>query len=237
MKKSVTAMLVLAVLALAILFFNSANLTGLQVLDLPAPPSPPGAFEDQQQQAQQQQQDDDNNDRFERDLDEYVEDLSEIIARVSQLEQKSRAIDTLPTLESRIVTLESRSDVTTATDSRYEGLEGRVRTLEVDVQNLKNRPEVQAAFFDQLNQLEGTAKRNAILSISLSIFLLLIVGGLVGMTIIGKQKEHEENKQLIRQYLHTYTQQGYTIDTLKMHLRACGWKDDIINDTVQELRR
>lgn len=301
MKKSVAVIFVLTVVALFFVLVNGYNtITGLQVLDLPAPPAPPGMEQEEQDQGpicgndilegrEQCEADSDcgigefcNNscqceleeeeavcgdgildfeeecevnadcgageycsdsctclEEVEEEPEPIVEyaapaaDTSGLEARIDTLEQM---VSALSSIRQRLDTVEQQGQMAAEVGSRIDGLESRMQKLEVDVQNLKNKPDVQAAFFDDIADLEQASKTNAMLSISLSVFVLLIIILLVAMTVYGRHQENVENKKLVAAYLENYTQAGYSLDTLRMHLRASGWKDKFIDEAIKHMR-
>lgn len=269
MKKSVTVILVLTTIAFVLVLFNGyGTITGMQALDLPAPPAPPG-MEQQQEEPEAEEPvavcGDGSLDEFEEcESDDHCgfgemcvactcipeptdeagefadvdvpegEELEDVVGRLDAIEEMLGALDLLPAWEERLNNVEAQAAMAANMGSRIDGLESRIEKLEVDVRNLKNKPDVQAAFFDQVTELKNVSKRNAMLSISLSVFVLLIVILLVAAAVMGRMHERKENKELIRHYLENYSKAGYSMDTLRMHLRASGWPDKIIDEAAQE---
>ncbi len=232
MKKSVAVIFVFAVIALFLVASNGLNsLTGWQILDLPEPPPVPGMGSDQvlpsptitpvpvatpvptTETA---------------NLPTGT-DMAAILARLDAIEKL------LPGWEQRLNNIEAQVAIASNIVSRLDAMQSQIDALNIDMSNLKNRPSVEAPFFDQLSELQGTVKRNTILSILLSVIALAIVIAMIGAAIVNHKKDMVENKRLIKNYLINYQKAGYKLETLRMHLRACGWKDDFVNDAVREL--
>ncbi|MBW3016728.1 hypothetical protein KY309_03910 [Candidatus Woesearchaeota archaeon] len=262
MKKSVTVILLLAIIALILAMSNGyQTLTGMQgvdLLDLPAPPAPPGMGEEQPaQQAPPPAPSPPVEYDYEYEEPEYQapvyvpeptyeaeeylgiefpegEDLAAVVARLDAVEMKLAALDLLPAWEQRLNSLESQAAIASNVVARVDAMQSQLDALKVDVANLKQRPAVEAPTFDFSSLIDGV-RRNVILSISFSVFALFIIAGLIFAVIINRRNVMIENKNLLRQYLVNYQKAGYPLETLRMHLRACGWKDDMINDVVKEL--
>ncbi len=246
MKKSVAAIVLLAVIAMILLVSNGYNsYTGLQVIDLPAPPAPPGMEADQLPPAPVQappgafppaEAPEETTDA--EDILSEAREGAAVAERVQAIEQKLKAVDLLPAWEKRLNNVEARVGVASNVPERVDALQSQVDALRVDVDNLKvqaGKPYVEApAFFDELQNL---GKKNTVLSITLFIIVMFIVITLITMTIIQRRKEDANNRQLIRQYLANYQKAGYKSDTLRMHLKACGWDDKFIDEAVRELPR
>ncbi len=225
MKKSVEVTLLIAILGVIVFFTQGAKtLTGLQAFDisqLPAPPAPPGMME-------------------------VTVPTTPAPAPAPSLPPTPPPPAVVPAPEPVPVTKPTYVGVATpeelsALGARLDALQSTVDGFAVTAENMRqfmSRPVVeQPAFFESLNSLKGSVRNNAILSISLSVFVLLLVIGLIANGVVQKKRTEEENKKLLAQYLANYTKAGYKIETLRMHLRACGWHDDIIQDAIQELKK
>lgn len=262
MKKSVTVILLLAVIALILAMSNGyRTLTGMQgvdLFDLPAPPSPPGMGEEQPaQQAPPAAPSPPVEYDYEYEEPEYEEptyvyeptyeaadyldveipegeDLAAVVARLDAIEMKLEALDLLPAWEQRLNTLESQVALASNVVARVDSMQSQLDALRVEVTNLKQRPAVESPAFDFSSLIDGV-RRNVLLSISFSVFTLFIIAGLIMAVIVNRRNVMMENKNLLRQYLINYKKAGYPMETLRMHLRACGWKDDLINEVVKEL--
>lgn len=154
---------------------------------------------------------------------------SSIEARLEAIEFKLRALDSLVMLEQRVNDAEAMARNVGAFDQRISSLESSVQALQNEIRRI---PQQQMPFNAQ--ELQDGIKWNTILSVSLSIFILLIICGYFASLIIQRKHEKEESKRLLKQYLINYQKQGYRLETLKMHLKASGWSDDIINEVVHE---
>jgi len=232
MKKSVAVIFVFAVIALFLVASNGlSSLTGWQILDLPEPPPVPGMTSDQvvatpvptaapvatpvptAETA---------------NLPTGT-DMAAVLARLDAIEKL------LPGWEERLNNIEAQVAIASNIVSRLDAMQSQIDALNIDVSNLKNRPSVEAPFFEQLSGLQGAVKRNTVLSILLSVIALAIVIAMIGTAIVNHKKDMVENKRLIKNYLINYQKAGYKLETLRMHLRACGWKDDFVNEAVREL--
>lgn len=174
-------------------------------------------------------------DEAEELVDVEIDADAEVLDRIAAIEQMLTALDLLPVWEERLNNVEQQAALAANFGARIDALESRVQQLEVDMRNVKSSPDVQAAFFDQMTDLKSMSRRNAMLSISLSVFVLLIVGLLIAAAVMGRIQEKKENKELVKEYLDNYTKAGYSLETLKMHLRASGWKDAFIDGAIREL--
>lgn len=152
---------------------------------------------------------------------------SSVEARLEAIEFKLRALDSLVTLEQRVNDAEAMARNVGAFDQRISALESSVQALQNEMRRL---PQQQSPFNAQ--ELQDGIKWNTILSVSLSVFILLIICGYFASLIIQRKHEREESKRLLKQYLTNYQKQGYRLETLKMHLKASGWSDDIINEVM-----
>lgn len=155
---------------------------------------------------------------------------SSIEARLEAIEFKLRALDSLVMLEQRVNDAEAMARNVGEFDSRISSLESSVQALQNEMRKL---PSQQMPFNAQ--ELQDGIKWNTILSVSLSIFILLIICGYFASLIIQRKHETQESKRLLKQYLANYTKQGYRMDTLKMHLKASGWSDEIISEVTREM--
>lgn len=155
---------------------------------------------------------------------------SAIESRLSSIEFKLKALDTLVNLEQRINTAEGLAQNVGNFDSRIASLESSIQAVQNE---LRRFPSQQQPFNPE--ELEQDIQWNTILSVSLSIFILLIICGYFASIMIQRKQERDESKRLLKQYLANYTRQGYKIETLKMHLKASGWSDTIINEVISEV--
>ena len=224
MKKSVEVTLLLAVMAIVIALSQGAQLTGMQSIDvsqLPAPPSPPGMMEVTAPEPEPEP---------EEDAEEY-EEYEPIVVPPP----RPPALPTAPIVTPQVSAPapSQLSDII----ARIDGLQSKVDAQSVDLENLKQiarRPTVdQPAFMEGL----AGAKRNTILSISLSLLVFSLLIGLVVLGIVNRKKDAERNRTLLKNYLRNYTKEGYRIQTLQMHLRACGWPDNQIRRAIDELKK
>jgi hypothetical protein len=152
---------------------------------------------------------------------------SSVEARLEAIEFKLRALDSLVMLEQRVNDAEAMARNVGAFDQRISSLESSVQALQNEMRRL---PQQQSPFNAQ--ELQDGIKWNTILSVSLSVFILLIICGYFASLIIQRKHEREESKRLLKQYLTNYQKQGYRLETLKMHLKASGWSDEIINEVM-----
>ena len=236
MKKSIEVTVLLALVSF-ILFFSHGTklLTGMQAAyDLPEPPPVPGFEEEAPPPVVQQP------------VAPPVITTNVTTRNVTRNVTRPRievpaAVPETFGLESRVAALEKAVAGLQQQFARVDTLESQVQGLNTDAENMRrfmSRPIVdQPAFFEGLAGLKGSITRNAVLSISLSVFVLLLVIGLIATTMIQKRKEGEEEKKLVKQYLQNYSRQGYKLETLKMHLQASGWSEEVINEAMRELQK
>jgi len=214
MKKSVVALLVLIAVLLA--FSKINTLTGFQILDLPAPPSPPGMAAEQAAPTLTP---------------------APIVVPVPTplVPAPTPPVVEVPRVSSE---LEGRVGIL---EQRLNSLQSQVEAMDVNLQNIRvatGRPYVEEpTFLSSLSNLRGSISRNTVLSVSLSVFILLIVISIIISGIVQRKNTNEENKRLIRQYLMNYQKAGYRLETLRMHLRACGWRDQLIDEAIKGLPR
>lgn len=152
---------------------------------------------------------------------------SSVEARLEAIEFKLRALDSLVMLEQRVNDAEAMARNVGAFDQRISALESSVQALQNELRRL---PQQQSPFNAQ--ELQDGIKWNTILSVSLSVFILLIICGYFASLVIQRKHEKEESKRLLKQYLTNYQKQGYRLETLRMHLKASGWSDDIISEVM-----
>jgi len=175
MKKSVTVILVLAVLAL-VLLFSKGNLTGWQMLDLPAPPSPPGMGGDEEEE--------------EAIIETVEEDIPPEPEPPGYYEEE--------VVEEPVVTIETYAPVDASVSSRLDAIErtldstitpairalqenlaefytmkSDVDALKVETRNLRQQPSVE--FPLSVTDIEGPIKRNLVLTVSFFVFVMLII--------------------------------------------------------------
>jgi hypothetical protein len=228
MQKSVTAILVIAVLTLFLAASNGYNsLTGYQALDLPEPPPPPGMESDQVTPPVAPP-------AATTTTVPKTSDMQAILSRLDLIEQK---IGILPAWEQRLVAAEAQIKIAADMSSRLDAMQSQIDALKVDVENLKQRPSFEAPFFDAITNLQGQARKNAILSITLSILALIIIAGMIGLGMVQKHRTELEDKKLVRQYLANYLNAGYKLETLRMHLLANGWDEKFIDERIKEIPR
>jgi hypothetical protein len=235
MKKSVTAILVIAVLALFLLF-SKGGLTGWQMLDLPAPPSPPGmGGEEVQQEAAIAAVEEEETPPEPEPPGAYEEEVvEEEIIEEPVIEESASVSSRLDAME-RVLDLTITPAIRALQENvaNLNAMESEVSALKVQTGNLQQRPEVQSPL--NIEDIQGPIKRNLVLTVSFFVFVMLIITVMISVAIINRRNDSLDNKRLLRQYLVNYQNAGYRLDTLKMHLRACGWKDDFIEEVVREL--
>jgi len=246
MKKSV---LVIALLLVAVFFLvSNGRITGLQMLDLPAPPPPPGMEADTSDDepaptaaalppipAPPQIQMPITTTSA-ADVLAGIPEGDTIADRIDVLEQKMVAVELLPGFEDRLNNVEAQTAISGNVVQRLDAIESRVDGTRVEIDNLKQaatRPYVdRPALTDALADL---GKRNLTLSVSLFVLVLFIVIGMLVTSIIHKAKEKKESRKLVKNYLVNYQKTGYKLPALRMHLRACGWDEKLIDEIIKEL--
>lgn len=234
MEKRVAAILIIAVLTLFLAASNGYNsLTGYQSLDLPEPPPPPGMESDQITPVTQPVTPPTTTTTTVPTAPK-ASDMQTILSRLDLIEQK---IGVLPAWEQRLAAAEAQIKIAADMSSRLDAMQSQIDALKVDVENLKQRPSFEAPFFDAITNLQGSARKNAILSITLSILALVIIAGMVGVGIVQKHRTELEDKKLVRQYLANYLNAGYRLEVLKMHLQANGWDEKFIDERIKEIPR
>ena len=237
MKKSVAVMFILVFLALFFIVRNEYQpLTGFQVLELPEPPPPPGMTQEALPNATPTPTPANATPTPVATPAPTIkgDDLASVIARLEALEQK---VGVMPAWEERLKNAEAQISNAANMASRLDAMQSQIDALKVDVDNLKSaaaRPSVDMPTF--VEGIQGL-KKNTILSISLSVLLLIIVAGMITTSIISRRQEMLQSKQLIKQYLANYQKAGYQLNTLRMHLRACGWEDNFVDECIKELPR
>lgn len=158
-----------------------------------------------------------------------AERVREILSRLDALEFKAQVLDFLPELEERVIALEAR---TGDLDSRLGQVESRLSAAE---QEMRARPEPQIPF--DLNDIEDMIGRKTALGTIISTIALVLLVGLVAVAVVHRRHMLEEDKELIQQYLRNYANAGYDVEMLKMHLRASGWEDEMIEKALEEMQR
>lgn len=236
MKKSVAVIFALTILGLFLVATDSfKSLTGFQVLDLPEPPPIPGLESDQVQHPSPEVQPTPPQVQLPTPTNATAglptgEDYSAILARLSAIEKL------LPGWEQRLNDIEAQVAIASNVVARVDALESQVNGLRVDVDNLKraaSRPYVdQPMLVDELSKL---GKRNTILSVSLSLLLFVIVGGMIAGTLVQRRNEYLADKKILSQYIVNYQRAGYKLESLRMHLMASGWKSTFIDEVIKEL--
>lgn len=235
------ATLVFAFIALLLATYHGRNvLTGLQVIELPEPPSPPGMDENQTTVVQT------NVTVPEVHLPNRTSDAENILsnvsggdtvaARLDAIEKKLKALNLLPAWENRLNNVEAQIAISSNFGERVDALDSRMGALEVEVGNLKQRPFVdQPTFVNNLALTSRKITQNTILSIALSVAVFLVIIAMIISQIVERRKEFLADKKLLRQYLMNYQKAGYRLDSLRMHLKASGWNDWFIDEVLKEL--
>lgn len=228
------ALLVVAVIMLFLAISNGhRTFTGMQALDLPEPPSPPGMESDQVLPPVTQPVTTTTTTTTQPTAIKTA-DLQAVLARLDLIDQK---IGSLPAWEQRLATAEAQIKIAADMSSRLDAMQSQVDAMKVDIQNLKQQPSFEAPFFDAISNLQGSQKKNAVLSITLSVLALIIISGMIAAGIVHKKKTELEDKKLVRQYLMNYINAGYKLETLKMHLQANGWDEKFIDERIKEIPR
>ena len=225
MKKSVAIVIILVFFALFL--YSSHNykvITGAQTIDLPEPPPPPGMESDQITPPAEPPKN--------ITKPTPTSDLKAVMDRLDAIDDRLRGMDGW---ELRLNNLEAQLKIASDMSARMDAMQSQIDGMKVDIENLKQRPSFEAPFFDQLAKLEGSARKNAILSISLSVLSLVIIIGMVAATLVERRKEYLTDKKLLKQYLVNYQKAGYRMETLRMHLRANGWSDEFIDEVMREM--
>jgi hypothetical protein len=237
MEKRVAAILVIAVLTLFLAASNGYHsLTGFQSLDLPEPPSPPGMESDQVTApvTPAAATTTTGTATTTTTTAPKTSDMQAILARLDLIEQK---IGVLPAWEQRLAAAEAQIKIAADMSSRLDAMQSQIDAMKVDIANLKQQPSFEAPFFDAITNLQGSQKKNAILSITLSVLALIVISGMIAAGIVQKKKTELEDKKLVRQYLVNYTNAGYKLETLRMHLQANGWDEKFIDERIKEIPR
>lgn len=239
MKKSVAVILVFAFIAFILAATHGLKtLTGLQVLELPEPPPPPGMAAEKAAPTPKPAPPPVHLPAPTAEAADILEGApaTEIGARLDIIEKKLAALDLLPAWEQRLNTAEAQAAIAANVVERLDSMQSQIDALQVEMGNLRQRPFVdQPTFFDGLNEVKGSIKRNTILSISLSVLVLIILIAMITSILTQRKKEYVSDKKLLRQYLLNYQKAGYRLESLRMHLRASGWSDWFIDDVMKEL--
>jgi len=232
MKKRVAAILVIAVIMLFLAVSNGhRTFTGMQASDLPEPPSPPGMESDQVLPPVTQPVTTTTTTTT-RPTAPEISDMQAILLRLDLIEQK---LGSMQGWELRLTNAEAQIKIAADSSSRQDAMQSQIDATKVDVENLKQQPSFEAPFFDAIGNLQGSQKKNAILSITLSVLALIVISGMIAAGIVQKKKTELEDKKLVRQYLMNYANAGYKLETLKMHLQANGWDNKFIDERIKEL--
>jgi hypothetical protein len=230
MEKRVAA---IAAIVAIILFLAVSNghrtFTAMQALDLPEPPSPPGMESDQVLPPVTQPV---TTTTTTRPTTSEISNTQATLTRFDLIEQK---LGSLSAWELRLTNAEAQIKIAADMSSRQDAMQSQVDATKIDVENLKQQPSFEAPFFDAISNLQGSQKKNAVLSITLSVLALIIISGMIAAGIVQKKKTESEDKKLVRQYLMNYTNAGYKLETLKMHLQANGWDNKFIDERIKEL--
>lgn len=261
MKKSVALLVVLLLLCVPVLAKTTAysrqigtpwSPTGAQILDLPPPPAPPGSETTQPPATTPPViqpstpstptppppaipgSTSDAEDIL-SSIPDNVENLDE---RVVALEQKIQVVELIPKFEDRLNDAEQKAAAASTVVERIDALQSQTDALKVDVDNVRtvaNRPYVDSpTFAAALGDLEGSTRTKAIMSISLAAVSLILVVALLVMGIVQHKRAEQQNHHLAVQFLKNYQKQGYSADSLKMHLAACGWPSELIESAAKE---
>jgi competence protein ComGC len=246
MKKSVAVISVLAVFAFILILVNSYNtLTGAQVLDLPPPPDLPGMTsnvdtadtsdktEEKTKDTEYETKETEKTTQAEQILQVLPdEELENVEARLRALEFKLQVLDLMPQFENRLNTVEQLAAL--GDTSRLDSLEAKIAALEVKVANVEEeagRPMLQVpAMLDPIEESLSKTSTISILSLVLSVLVSLIVAFLIYGKYTTQKKEHDENVNMISNYIKTYKEEGHSVDELKQHLMAAGWDEKIIEE-------
>ncbi len=237
MKKGVVFLLLVCILSVIVL---GIDFTGYQTLDLPPPPAPPGVAQEAQPQV-----------TIETNVPEEIsvpadtayakeileglpEDMSALEARVETVEGKLQVVNLIPQFEQRLNDVEKQSTVASEVAGRIDALQSELQTIKVAVQNIQQRPFVeQPAFTGGITAVQSSVKKSSIVSISLSVLTLLLVAGMIAYAINEKHKGRKEDKETIIEFINNYTKQGYSKDTLRGHLLASGWEQDLVDEAMR----
>lgn len=223
MKKSVLLVLIFMSVATFLWVTNAGTIiTGMQVLDLPPPPPPPGMDGGSI----------DSGDGYVYD-DEviYTPDTQRTAQPSQQPAQQPRVEQPVPTqaYEQQQEQQRTVKDL----ESRVNSLESRVDQLAVNVQNLRSRPATESPA--ELQRLESRTFINTMLTtVFIGLLLALVVLFFVYQRVKKKKAESAE-KDVIAEYIRSYEKQGYDRDTLKEHLRASGWSDELIEEAEKDM--
>lgn len=238
MKKGVALILVALLLLVPVL---AKQFTGMQVLDLPPPPPPPGSADSGVDTSPDS--DDDVQDIYvppatsqaQQLLDSLPSDVTALEARVETVEGQLDVVALVPQFESRLNTVERQAAVASEVAGKVETLESQLSALKVSLQNLQQRPYVERpAFTGSISAVQSTIKKSSILSISLSVVTLLIVIAVILYAVHSKHLAREEDKAHLVQYISNYLKQGYKQSTLKSHLLASGWDEQLVDEAFEE---
>lgn len=223
MKKSVLLVLIFMSVATFLWVTNAGTImTGMQVLDLPPPPPPPGMDGGSI----------DSGDGYVYD-DEviYTPDTQRTAQPAQQPAQQPRVEQPVPT-QAYEQQQEQRRTVQDL-ESRVNSLESRVDQLAVNVQNLRSRPATESPA--ELQRLESRTFLNTMLTtVFIGLLLALVVLFFVYQRV-KKKKAASTEKDVIAEYIRSYEKQGYDRDTLKEHLRASGWSDELIEEAEKDM--
>ncbi len=256
MKKSVALLLLLILLCVSVSAKTTAysrqiggswSITGNQILDLPPPPAPPGSETTQPPVIAPSTPSTptpalptipgDTSDAADilASIPDNVENLDE---RVVALEQKIQVVELVPKFEDRLNDAEQKAAAASTVVERIDALQSQTDALKVDVDNVRtvaNRPYVDSpTFAAALGDLEGSARTKAIMSISLASVALILVVALLVLSVVQYKRQEQQNHHLAVQFLKNYQKQGYSQESLKMHLAASGWPDNLIESAAKE---
>lgn len=258
MKKSVALLLLLILLCVSVSAKTTAytrqigtpwSITGNQILDLPPPPAPPGSETTQPPATPPPATTPStptppppaipgSTSDAEDILSSIPDNVENLDARVVALEQKSQVVDLIPRFEERLNDAEKKAAVASTVVERLDALQSQTDALKVDVDNVRTlagRPYVDSpTFAAALGDLEGSTRTKAIMSISLAAVALILVVALLVMGIVQSKRAEQQNHHLAVQFLKNYQKQGYSLDSLKMHLAASGWPDNLIESASKE---
>ncbi|OYT31858.1 hypothetical protein B6U93_02870 [Candidatus Woesearchaeota archaeon ex4484_78] len=145
--------------------------------------------------------------------------------RVAIIEAKLKVLDLIPEFEDEINALNDNLAQLGAIESRLQNLESKQK-MSVEV----------PMFTENIEDVKRSLRKRTMFSMILTLLSLSLVTGLIILLLVQKKKIEKEEKETIKSYLKNYLRSGYKFETLKMHLLASGWDEDIINKAIDELK-